>query len=741
MHPFQRLGFYSIPLLLFPAAATANNEPLMLPGTTAPITIDGVLDDAAWQEATKISIDIETEPGENIPAAVETVAYIVENGDTLFVAFDASDPDPTEIRAYLQDRDAAWSDDFVGIVLDTYNDERRAFEFFVNPLGVQMDLTNDDVNKKEDSSWDAIWDSAGQINDKGFVVEMAIPLSQLRFPDIDGMQTWGFELLRFYPRDKRYRLSSNPKDRSVNCYLCQFRKIEGLTDAEPGRDVEIVPTITASRVKSTDDPGVAPLGSGDNDIEAGLSMRWGLGPDLTANMAINPDFSQVEADVAQLDVNNQFALFFPEKRPFFLEGADYFSTPMQAVFTRTVADPDAGIKLTGKRGLNTYGVFAARDATTNVLIPGPFGSDSETIEEENTAFVARFSRGFGDTSSVGALLTVRDGDSYHNYVGGFDARWKLNDQHSLQAQYLSSDTDYPAERAEEYEQPLDRFSGQALTAEYRYDSRNWSAHVEHRERSADFRADSGFMPRVDTNTQFVRMHRVWYGEDYDRWTRVRAQGKWHITHDDSGRMLTREIEAEVGIGGPMQSWIEAGVQKRDKLWENVLYALEEIDLHAQLTPTGGLKLGAHVRYGDDIDYSNSRQGKRLQLEPFVDWHIGRNLLLKLRSALVQLDTMDGDEIFDAEVHDVRLTWQFNRRSFLRLTMQLQDVKRNADLHVDEVDSRERDIGRQLLYSYKLNPQTVFFLGYSDNQLNDDDLGRFEDTDRTVFMKLGYAWTP
>jgi hypothetical protein len=183
------------------------------------------------------------------------------------------------------------------------------------------------------------------------------------------------------------------------------------------------------------------------------------------------------------------------------------------------------------------------------------------------------------------------------------------------------------------------------------------------------------------------------------------------------------------------------VQKRDKLWENVLYALEEFDLYAQLTPTGGLQLGAHVRYGDDIDYSNSRQGKRLRLEPFVDWHIGRNLLLKLRSALVQLDTMDGDKIFDAEVHDVRLTWQFNRRSFLRLTTQLQDVNRNADLYVDEVDSRERDIGRQLLYSYKLNPQTVFFLGYSDNQLNDDDVGGFEDTDRTVFMKIGYAWTP
>ena len=175
---------------------TAHANPVSLASTDLPVIIDGVLDEAAWQDATVIKVNIETEPGENIPARVETVAYVMENGASLYVAFDARDPDPGAIRAFLRDRDSAWNDDFVGIVLDTYNDERRAFQFFVNALGVQMDMTNDDVNKNEDSSWDAIWDSAGQINDDGFVVEMEIPLSQLRFPNTDGEQTWGIELLR-----------------------------------------------------------------------------------------------------------------------------------------------------------------------------------------------------------------------------------------------------------------------------------------------------------------------------------------------------------------------------------------------------------------------------------------------------------------------------------------------------------------------------------------------------------------
>ena len=161
-----------------PAIATVAN----LPHTDETIKIDGILDEKAWNDATQILIDIETHPGENTPAPVVTVAYLIENGENLYIAFDARDPDPSAIRAYLRDRDSAWNDDHVGIILDTYNDQRRAFEFFVNPLGVQMDLTNDDVNGIEDKSWDAIWDSAGRITDDGYIVEMEIPLNQLRFP-------------------------------------------------------------------------------------------------------------------------------------------------------------------------------------------------------------------------------------------------------------------------------------------------------------------------------------------------------------------------------------------------------------------------------------------------------------------------------------------------------------------------------------------------------------------------------
>jgi hypothetical protein len=647
-----------------------------LPRVQEPVTIDGILDDEAWLQALQVNLDTETNPGENIPAKVKTIAYLMEDGQNLYIAFDARDPNPSEIRAFLRDRDSAYNDDFVGVVIDSYNDERRAFEFFSNPLGSQMDLTNDDVNKKEDDSWDAIWDAAGKITTSGYIVEMEIPLNQLRFQRMSGKQTWGIDVLRMYPRDKRFRMGSIDMDREVNCYLCQFAKYQGLEDADPGRDLEIVPTITAQRTDLRDDPATDPMINGDVESEAGVSIRWGITPDLTANLAINPDFSQVEADVAQLDVNNQFALFFPEKRPFFLEGSDYFRTPIQAVFTRTVADPTVGTKITGKRGNNTFGLYAADDDVTNLLFPGATGSDSESLNISNTSIVGRYSRGFGDASSVGALITSREGDGYHNTVGGLDARWKINDQHTFKAQVLRSDTDYPDDIATEFDQPLDAFSGNAAQAEYNYDSRDWFGFVKYELRDADFRADSGFVTRVDYDMQTIGGGRRWHGDESNWWSRLEARGDYDIAHDMDGRVLEREIEGYFSINGPKQWFAQIGGLTRDVLFDDIMFKENKISIYTQIQPRGGLFFGVWARVGDQVDFANTRLGDQLRVQPRIEWNMNEHLLARLQSSFVKLDSKEGPNIFDAQVHDLRLTWQFSNRSFIRMTMQHQEVERN-----------------------------------------------------------------
>lgn len=715
-------------------------EIVELPRVVSNFAIDGELDEDAWQYGRHLDLDVETSPGENIPARVRTTAYLLEDGDNLYVAIKADDPEPSRIRAYLRDRDTAYDDDFAGIVIDTYNDGRRAFEFFANPLGVQMDLTNDDVNEEEDDSWDAIWESAGQINEEGYVIEMRIPLSQLRFPVVDGKQVWAIDLVRIYPRDRRYRLSNNPSDRNINCYLCQLQKITGLENAEPGRDLEIVPTLTASQTDSTDDPGVTPMVSGDSDVEAGLSVRWGITPDVTANLALNPDFSQVEADSAQLDVNNRFALFFPEKRPFFLEGADYFTTPQRAVFTRTVADPNVGMKLTGKRGDNTFGVFAADDDVTNILIPGPFGSDATVLEEANTAFVGRYSRGFGNASSVGGLITVRDGENYQNSVAGIDANWKFDEQHSIEIQYLQSNTEYPLDIATEFEQPLESFTGDSLVAEYNFDSRNWFAEIEHQRTDEGFRADSGFEPRVDAIRYEFEGGRNWYGEDDDWWTKVRLHTQYEIGHQNDGTLTDKVIAMRLGVGGPMQSWTQIILERGNEFFDGTLFKKKRLGFFIEGKPRGGMYVSIYTHIADRIDYANTRLGEQFFFEPSLNFNIGRHLLLRIQGVYSDLDTQQDEDIFDASVLDARLTWQFDRRSFLRLTVQNFDVDRNTAVYTEPVDSRSRDQGRQLLYSYKINPQTVFFLGYSDQYVDDDTLDGLTISDRSWFLKVGYAWT-
>jgi hypothetical protein len=173
----------------------------------------------------------------------------------------------------------------------------------------------------------------------------------------------------------------------------------------------------------------------------------------------------------------------------------------------------------------------------------------------------------------------------------------------------------------------------------------------------------------------------------------------------------------------------------DRIKEN------KLSLYTEIKPRGGLYLAIWARVGDQIDFDNSRLGDQIRLEPRISWNVNQHLMLGLRSSLVKLDSKEGHNIFDAQVHDLRATWQFSVRSFIRLTVQQQDVERNQAMYIDEVDAHSRDVGRQLLYSYKLNPQTVFFLGYSDSHLDDDALDTLTATDRTFFMKIGYAWTP
>ncbi|MFK7956582.1 MAG: DUF5916 domain-containing protein [Lysobacterales bacterium] len=719
----------------------AASDPIDVPQIDASISVDGELDEPVWQQARQVELPLQTFPGENTPAPVATTVYLIDSGTSLLVAFRAEDPDPSAIRAFFRDRDSAFQDDFVGVALDTFNDERRALEFFANAYGAQMDLILDDVNDNEDESWDAIWDAAGKVHDFGYVVEMDIPYSALQLPaDTDGPRIWGIDLLRFYPRDFRYRLSNNPQQRGLNCYLCQLEKFQGFANAKQGRDIEVTPTITVTRNEQRDEVTDASLVSGDVDIEPGLDVSWGVTPNITLNGTLNPDFSQVEADVAQLDVNTTFALFFPERRPFFLEGADFFETPINAVYTRSVVDPDYGLRMTGKTGANAFGVFLADDTVTNFLVPGSLGSDLATLDQASTNAVVRYRRDILNNSSVGLLLTARQGDDYHNHVGGVDALWRLTDSDAISFQYLMADSENPTSVVDDFGLEPET-SGDGYRVSYEHNERNWFSSVRYEDYDDEFRADLGFFSRNNFDRAVVGAGYRWWGEaEKNWWNRIQIYSDYDITHDNDGLLLEEELEFSANIQMPLQSFVSVGFGARDRFFDDVLFRENFYSVYAETQPWSGVRLEMFARFGDQIDFANTQLGELTQINPELDLNLGKHLSISLDHTYQQLKRDEG-EIFTANQTDLRFSYQFNLRQRLRLTVQYTDVERNQALYQDEVDVRSKRLGTQLIYSYKVNPRTVLFAGYSDNGLDNDEVDSIVTTSRTLFVKLGYAWEP
>jgi len=741
----HRCALFSLLLLALAVSAAAQPPTLdvAVRRASSPIAVDGLLSEAAWAEATPIPLAWEWYPGDNSEPPVATDCLVTFDDDRLYVAFRAADPRPAAIRAHLADRDSAFDDDLVGFVVDPFADRRRGFRFQVNPLGVQMDALADDVDDSTDWSWDAIWDSAGRIGADGYTVEIAVPWKQLRFPragKADGSghatQTWGFLALRDYPRSLDHQLRSSAQDRDRDCFVCQFHTVSGLDGLTPGVNAEVTPTVTGSRADARDRFSDGPVVAGDEETEAGLTARWGITPNVVLSGAVNPDFSQVEADAAVLDVNERFALFFPEKRPFFLEGADLFSTPLPAVFTRTVANPDWGLKLTGKEGRHAFGVLVARDDLTNLIFPANQGSRSTSLAAPHTASIVRYRGDVGRRSNLGFLYTGRDGGGYRNQLAAFDGAVRLSDSDTLRFQLAGSRTAYPDAVAAGFGQPLGSFDDLAGQLYYTHNDRDWSWYGFYEDVGEDFRADSGFLPRVDTRFVTGGFERRVWGEEGDWYSQIEYSVGVDATRDQAGDI--EEWGADVGVSyqGPWQSQVSFFYAPNGEHFDGVDYRNDRYSISLSARPTGGLALGTGIRWGNNIDFSNSRQAEFLSLSPEVAFNLGRHVEGSF-SHLWQRTDVDVGELFEANVSELRLFYHFDRRTYLRALVQREHVDFTPESWTFEVEDEEETIFLQLLFSYKLNPQTVVLAGYSEERFGEGATSP-KLTGRTFFLKLGYA---
>lgn len=703
---------------------------------TVEIDVDGRLDESAWEEAEPIPLRWEHFPGDNVEPPVESVCRTTYDDAALYIGCVGYDPDPGEIRAWLADRDEGFEHDHFVFILDPFHDRRRAFQFRVTPLGVQMDATLS--QNTEDFSWDTIWESEGRITEDGYVVEVAIPFKSLRFPRGGDVQTWGFIFERSYPRSSRHRIASGPRDRDNTCLLCQENELTGLRGIAPGNDVEIVPTVTASRTDAREDFPEGDLETADEDLDAGVTARWGVTPNVTLSATVNPDFSQVEADAAQLEVNTRFALFFSEKRPFFLEGADFLEVPGDLIFTRTVADPVAGAKVTGKEAGHAFGGFVTRDEVNNLIFPGPRASDQTTLDHEVTGAVARYRRDVGASSTLGGFVTSRDADEYSNRVAGLDGFFRFTPRWSGEFLLAGTRTDYPDEVAAGFDQDPDAFGDVGYSLATRYDTRDWEARISWEDVGEDFRADFGFLPQVGFRGGRASVQRVFWGTGREGWydqVDLEATGSWQ--EDQAGFLLSREVSLEAGYSGPLQSSARIWVEWGSESFAGEIFDLVEPRFVFGFRPTGWLEIDTFVGLGEEIDFANARVADEVFVNPEVAMRIGRPLELALEHTYQRLSVDEG-RIFTANLTELRAVWHFSVRAFVRAILQYESVDRNPSLHVREVDRESQELFTQLLFEYKLDPRTVVFLGYTDNREGGDAFDLTQ-SDRTFFLKLGYAW--
>ncbi|HZH32326.1 MAG TPA: DUF5916 domain-containing protein [Pyrinomonadaceae bacterium] len=561
----------SVPLLA-PAAKGSvalppeKAAPVRIPRVERAPVIDGKLDEDIWRQAAVLKDFYQISPGDNIAPSLATEVYLAYDARTLYIAFRAHD-DPSKVRATVAKRDDVLSnEDSVRVLLDTFNDRRKAYVLVFNPLGIQQDGIRTE-GQGVDFSFDLVMESKGALNGEGYVVEAAIPFKSLKY-ESGRDKLWGLQVFRQIQRFNNETDSWMPISRDINGLLNQAGHITGIENISTERTIDFIPSLTVSeegRRVRTLAPRDAPFGfvepgrfvNQSVKLDPGFTGKFAISPTMTLDLALNPDFAQVEADQLVVTTNQRFPIFFPERRPFFLEGIEIFQTPLGVVNTRTIVDPDIALKLTGRRGANTYGLLVASDNG-----PGNFSADDRTraIQEEErrlpteprgsirfldkNAFIGvfRLNRNVGQENTIGAVATTSQFKERHNQTGGIDGRFKLAPQTTAAFSLLGTVSHRTFFNPDLGVNELRNGRGAGYTASYAHFGRNFGYEYSSEGRTRDYRADVGFTSR--TNTNFHGLFASYNTTPKPKATLInwRVHNFSFISHDFQGRSQAWESE-------------------------------------------------------------------------------------------------------------------------------------------------------------------------------------------------------
>ena len=768
-----------------------KSKPITIPRFQSAPTIDGNLNDEVWKTAAVFKDFLQTQPAENVAPEQKSEVRIGYDSTHLYISFRAWD-EAGKVRATVAKRDSIFDDDFFWITLDTFNDRRKAYSLAFNPLGIQADgiYSETSSNNNEDYSLDIVMESKGQVVDDGYTIEVAIPFKSLRY-EVGKGKNWGIHLTRRIKHKNNEQNSWMPIARSQNGFLNQAGLITGIEDISTEHNLEIIPSLTVSesgrRVSalpsgafSPNDPGR--LVNQPIKLDPGVTIKYGLTPNITLDFTANPDFAQVEADQTVLTANQRFPLFFEERRPFFLEGNEIFQTAMQPVHTRTIIDPDYAAKISGKRGRNSFGLMLAEDRA-----PGNYSDDERNdpntllniqkfLDHKAYVGVLRVKHDIGRESDIGMIATTYNFIEKHNHLGGIDGRFKLNPQTVLSFQALGTNSRRYFYSPDQDKNIFRTGNGFGYATTLDYSQRRFGFFATSEGRTRDYRADVGFTRRTNSNFSgiFGRL-----SSDPKRDTKSKLQswrffGRTGGSYDWQGRsqlmfsggnfFMQLQKQISVGVGGN---------RRYERIFE------EEFGRKRALTRTGAFvghsersaagysvftfmsaspskKYSLNLEMGMDtaeMDYDFGAGNRYPRISPAalanpnaaLDPGAGNG---KFLSASVELKptnplrfSLDYNKsrltrndtrrlAFDDNIFSFRSSYQFTRFVFVR-----------SRIDYTTLGARVRG---QFLFGWTPNPGTSFYVGYNDDMnyrgvspFTDRYEPGFQRNGRTFFIKMSY----
>ena len=703
----KNLHFFKVVLLsaFFGSYISAN----------API-IDGVIEKDEWLNATEYELELEVSPARNAPALLKTFAKIKHDDENLYVAFRAF-ADKDEIRATIRSRDTGWLEDYVGVVIDTFGDDRYAIALGVNALGSQLDLKQTPGDRDEDTSWNILFFAETSFTDYGYSAEFKIPFAELRYPD-EEVQEWsiGFVRKSFEPGTQTIFADFTVYAQD-QCFFCATDEIYVIQDLEETNRNYVYPYIT---VNQKADRPVDNLKYQNPDYEIGVSGLLDLDENNTIEYTINPDFSQVEADAAQILVNETFAVSLEERRTFFLEGTDLLDTDLDSVYTRSINSPLNAIKFINQGDKTSSLFMRAQDTDSPYLAGGLYQSYSGNAGKSEVS-ILRSVRNYENQSNIGLLLTNRD---YHRGGHGrlveVDANIRFQELYRLQLDFAKSYTQESDDNFLETEDSLngityamdgENFRGDAKNIRFvrEGDGNTWGARLE--DISPNYRADVGFVRQ----TGFKQLN-FWHSRQYRSNNFFRLMSPRIILRERSdyeGNQISdmMEIGARFETSINLRGNIERKIFKKEQ-FKDYLFNEDQVrdSLWLGYSPSEAWGINLNADYGDRIAYNEDIPviGDQANYTLFLALRPTDNLSIFLNKRKIQLkDKLSGEDFYNGSVDRITTNYSFSNDLSFKVNIESNDFSDDYYL--------------ETLFKWSPDPYTIFYAG-SSQFLNDGEPG-------------------